>query len=108
MGLQEKETQKDKGIQEICLKKTYSTTEPTEPLSLPLLNLQLGACSFTLLVTCLINLVLIIYPNFDLYLIFCQMLLPKNLTFMKEIGQNLIKKTLYLTILIKIRQLTPN
>ena len=34
MGLQEKETQKDKGIQEICLKKTYSTTEPTEPLSL--------------------------------------------------------------------------
>ena len=33
---------------------------------------------------------------------FYQTLLPKNLTIMKEIGQNLKKKTLYLTILIKI------
>ena len=30
------------------------------PLNLPLLNLQLGACSITLLVICLINLVLIL------------------------------------------------
>ena len=41
-------------------------------------------------------------PQFLLFLIFCQILLPKNLTFMKETGQNLNKKTLYLTILIKI------
>ena len=45
---------------------------------------------------------MIIYPNFNLFLTFCQILPPKNLTFMKEIGQNLNKKTLYLTILIKI------
>ena len=43
-----------------------------------------------------------IYPNFHLHLIFCQILLLKNLTIVKEIGQNLNKKTSYLTILIKI------
>ena len=42
------------------------------------------------------------YPNFHLHLIFCQILLLKNLTIVKEIGQNLNKKTSYLTILIKI------
>ena len=41
-------------------------------------------------------------PNFDLYLIFCQILLLKNPTIMKETGQNLNKKIEYLTILIKI------
>ena len=41
-------------------------------------------------------------PNFHLLLTFCQIFLPKNLTFMEGIGQNLNKKTLYLTIFIKI------
>ena len=41
-------------------------------------------------------------PNFHLFLTFCQTLLLKNLIFMKEIGQNLNRKTLYLAILIKI------
>ena len=43
-----------------------------------------------------------IYPNFHLHLIFCQILLLKNLFIVKEISQNLNKKTSYLTILIKI------
>ena len=42
--------------------------------------------------------------HFYLFLIFCQILLAKTLTFMKEIGQNLNKKTFYLTILRKIGQ----
>ena len=41
-------------------------------------------------------------PQFSLFLAFYQILLPQNLTFMKEIGQNLNKKTLFLTILIRI------
>ena len=41
-------------------------------------------------------------PNFHLFLTFCQTLLLQNLIFMKEIGQNLNRKTLYLAILIKI------
>ena len=44
-----------------------------------------------------------IYLNFHLHLIFCQILLPKNLTSMKLTGQNLNKKTLYLTTLIHNR-----
>ena len=41
-------------------------------------------------------------PNFYLFLIFPQILLSKNPTFMKEIGLNFNKKTLYLTNLIRI------
>ena len=40
-------------------------------------------------------------PFSTLLLIFYQILLPKNLIVLKEIGHNLIKKTLNLTILIK-------
>ena len=42
------------------------------------------------------------WDNCHFFLIFCQILLPKNLTIMREIGQNLIRKTMYVTILIKI------
>ena len=41
-------------------------------------------------------------PNFHVLLILCQIIVPRNLPIMKEMGQNLNKKTLYLTILIKI------
>ena len=41
-------------------------------------------------------------PQFSFVPNIMSILIPKNLTIMKEIGQNLNKKTLYLTILIKI------
>ena len=46
----------------------------------------------------------IIYANFHLFLIFRQIPVPKNLTIMKKIAQNLkiCTKTFYLTVLIKI------